>query len=90
MGASCGGYAINEEDYYATGLEPNHAYSILNVRQLSTGERLIRLRNPWRKYSWKGDWSDNDVRWTPQLRDELQVMGADEGIFWMNIRDFYQ
>ncbi len=34
MGASCGGYNIVEEDYFSVGLEPSHAYSILNVKQL--------------------------------------------------------
>ena len=52
--------------------------------------RLIRLRNPWGKYSWKGKWSDNDTRWTPKLRDKLQVMGAEAGIFWMDIWDFFK
>lgn len=93
MGASCGGFGINEQDYIEVGLEPNHAYSILDVLQLNLGEgsrKLLRLRNPWRKYSWKGNWSDQDPIWksTPQLKAELQPLGADEGIFWIEFEDF--
>ena len=93
MGASCGGFDINEDDYYQVGLEPNHAYSILDVRQLDLGEgsrKLLRLRNPWRKHSWKGNWSDRDPIWksSPQLEVELRPHGADEGIFWMEFEDF--
>ena len=93
MGASCGGFGINEHDYYEVGLEPNHAYSILDVRQLDLPEgtrKLLRLRNPWRKYSWKGNWSDRDPIWrsTPQLKAELQPLGAHEGIFWIEYEDF--
>ena len=39
MGASCGGHNINEQEYYDVGLEPNHAYSILDVRQINNRER---------------------------------------------------
>ena len=93
MGASCGGFGINEHDYYKAGLEPNHAYSVLDVRQLDLGEgsrKLLRLRNPWRKYSWKGNWSDTDPIWesSPRLKDLLNPLGADEGIFWMEFEDF--
>lgn len=97
MGVSCGGFNINEDDYYRVGLEPNHAYSILDVRQLDLGEgsrKLLRLRNPWRKYSWKGNWSDRDPIWesSPHLKDlkdnHLNPLGADEGIFWMEFEDF--
>ena len=54
--------------------------------------RLVRLRNPWGKYSWKGSWSDQDARWDsqPVLREELQAVGADAGVFWMGAVDFFQ
>ena len=42
-----------------------HAYSILSVTLLNTGDRLIQMRNPWGKTEWNGAWSDNDKRWTP-------------------------
>ena len=41
MGASCGGHNINEQEYYDVGLEPNHAYSILDVRQINNRERWL-------------------------------------------------
>ena len=54
--------------------------------------RLIRLRNPWGKYSWKGSWSDTDSRWEsrPWMRDELRAVGGDAGVFWMAASDFFQ
>ena len=52
--------------------------------------RLIRLRNPWGKYPWRGRWSDDDPNWTPYLREQLQVMGAEAGIFWMDADDFFR
>lgn len=49
--------------------------------------RLVRLRNPWGHYSWRGDWSDSSPLWTPELREQLIPHGADEGVFWMSFQD---
>ena len=89
MGASCGGYQVCEQDYTKMGLEPNHAYSLLDVRCLGA-ERLVRLRNPWGKFSWKGRWSDQDSVWRshPALKEQLQPRGGEQGIFWMDFMDF--
>lgn len=42
-----------------------HAYSILAAKEVK-GERLLRVRNPWGKFEWKGAWSDGSEQWTPE------------------------
>lgn len=50
--------------------------------------RLVKIRNPWGKGEWKGEWSDNDPRWTPQLLKEVGHRKADDGIFFMPLTEF--
>jgi len=35
-------------------------------------ERLLKIRNPWGNFEWKGDWSDASPLWTPALREQLK------------------
>eukprot|EP00727_Mastigamoeba_balamuthi_P000557 m51a1_g10499 putative peptidase s8 and s53 subtilisin kexin sedolisin (1916) ;mRNA; f:103766-111067 len=74
------------------GLITNHSYALLQAVQVPLGggyvEQLVQLRNPWGKTEWTGSWSDSDPRWTPQLRQQLGVHVADDGLFWMSMRDF--
>eukprot|EP00794_Sanderia_malayensis_P007082 gene7082-7880_t len=92
MGASCGGDIDDEElieSYKHVGLQAQHAYSVLDV-QCVDQNRLIRLRNPWGRYSWTGAWSDNSSLWTPELRHTLMAHGAEEGVFWISLEDMME
>eukprot|EP00727_Mastigamoeba_balamuthi_P011589 m51a1_g7052 putative calpain family cysteine protease (909) ;mRNA; f:150075-152949 len=85
------------------GLVTQHSYALLRTAEIPVDggktEKLVQLRNPWGNTEWNGTssgahfyigwaWSDKDVRWTSELREQLKAPVRDDGQFWMNIGDF--
>ena len=60
------------------GVVKGHAYSILEVREVDS-HRLLKIRNPWGSFEWKGRWSDGSMEWTPRMRKMLNYAESDEG-----------
>ncbi|NXL94388.1 CAN14 protein, partial [Alectura lathami] len=75
------------------GLVAGHAYTVTGIRKVTCQygpENLVRLRNPWGKIEWKGDWSDSSSKWellSPKEKILLRKKKED-GEFWMSLRDF--
>lgn len=80
------------EEKNETGIVSGHAYTILDVRNVidSQGrpQRILKIRNPWGKFEWNGDFSDSSRLWTDKLRQELDIRPRDDGIFWIKLEDF--
>lgn len=66
---------------------PMHAYSIMEAREIK-GHRLLKLRNPWGRFEWRGAWSDGSEQWTPEWMELLNHRFGDDGQFWMSYEDF--
>ncbi|ENH75330.1 Calpain-D [Fusarium oxysporum f. sp. cubense race 1] len=50
-------------------ISEEHAYVAMEARTLKSGQRLVKLRNPWgkvRKGIWEGAWSDGSKEWTTE------------------------
>lgn len=83
----------NDEDSEVNdkGLVNFHAYAVIDARKIKGKrgrENLIKIRNPWAKVEWNGDWSDKSELWTDELKEKLGWTNEDDGSFWMNFEDF--
>lgn len=81
---------MDEKDELRYGLASNHAYAVLEIREV-LGLKMLKLKNPWRHSRWRGKYSAEDLEsWTQALREKLQfdeVYGSkdqDDGIFWID------
>nr|XP_021530134.1 calpain-14 [Aotus nancymaae]XP_021530135.1 calpain-14 [Aotus nancymaae] len=81
------------EKVLENGLVDGHAYTLTGIRKVTCRHRpeyLVKLRNPWGKVEWKGDWSDSSSKWELLSPKEkiLLLRKDDDGEFWMTLQDF--
>jgi len=72
------------------GIIKGHAYAVIGVYN-TNGVQLVKIRNPWgQQGEWKGKWSDKDSAWkkNPAIAAAVNHVVADDGIFWMEWKDF--
>lgn len=87
MGCSIVSKESAMEEKTSQGLLKNHAYAIIDCQEVQ-GVKLLRLRNPWGQFEWKGRWSDGSKEWTPQLKKHFNFEFGDDGTFFMCFEDF--
>ncbi|GKU17013.1 unnamed protein product [Fusarium langsethiae] len=72
------------------GISEGHAYVVLDARTLKSGQRLVKLRNPWgkvRKGIWEGAWSDGSKEWTAEVQEEIDHKFGSDSVFWISYED---
>ncbi|CAK69420.1 unnamed protein product (macronuclear) [Paramecium tetraurelia] len=84
----CSSKNENKQQYKLMGLIAGHAYTVLKIKDLNSNTKLIKLRNPWGKEEWKGDWSNQSQLWTPEQKAQFKITNANDGVFYMSITDF--
>jgi calpain-15 len=92
MGASIDSAKGESKDNHQ-GLVAGHAYSFLDAKSFKAGKgriNLLRLRNPWGTFEWKGAWSDGAPEWNKHksIKDLIKPVEADDGAFWIEWEDF--
>ncbi|KAF4971254.1 hypothetical protein FSARC_1876 [Fusarium sarcochroum] len=73
------------------GIMENHAYTVMDTHTLESGQRLVKLRNPWgstRQGIWRGAWSDGSKEWTAELQKEMGHKYGSDAVFWISYEDF--
>ncbi|KAH7329494.1 hypothetical protein B0I35DRAFT_46084 [Stachybotrys elegans] len=73
-----------------SGITEGHAYIVMEARKIKSGQRLVKLRNPWgkiRKGIWEGAWSDGSKEWTAEVQEELGHKFGGDSVFWIAYED---
>ncbi|XP_057199028.1 calpain-1 catalytic subunit [Triplophysa rosa] len=80
------------ESLLPNGIVMGHAYTVTGAYQATIGGhpvQLVRLFNPWGNTEWTGDWSDYSPLWNRvSERDRKEHLAAENGEFWMSMKDF--
>ncbi|CAD8192249.1 unnamed protein product [Paramecium pentaurelia] len=84
----CSSKNENKQQYKLMGLISGHAYTVLKIKDVNANTKLIKLRNPWGKEEWKGDWSNQSQMWTPEQKIQFKITNNNDGVFYMSIKDF--
>ena len=77
---SCGSRNIEEN-----GIEPLHAYTLINIYKVNSEIRLVKLKNPHGTKEYSGPWSAPSGDWTSQYKEKCKYKKEEEqfGIFYM-------
>ena len=67
----------------SSGLRQNHSYTVLGVRRLNSGQRVIKVRNPWGSETFTGTYSDSTI--SNSVLQELDHSEGDDGVFYMSL-----
>ena len=91
LGATQGGVGVNPKTYEKIGRNTRFTYAILNASEVHVrraNHRILKIRNPWESFSWKGKWSDSSSSWTTDLKRNLQYSKELDGTFFMSFKDY--
>ena len=77
------------------GLALSHAYSVLGAKEIvdirdNSKVRLVKIRNPWGKEDYHGNFSDKSDKWTDDLRTKAGAVNKNDGEFFMPIEDYHK
>ena len=80
--------ATGELQDLSVGLIPSQCYAVLAAKTVGSA-KLLKLRNPWGRFEWKGDWADASPLWTSEARTAMGIdLSSDDGVFCMCLEDF--
>ena len=84
----------SKEKVDSVGLINGYTYNMLDFYHVEKSdgkkEYLFKLRNPWSKGEWNGDWSDKSSLWDDKTKSQVNFKDKEDGIFFMNDNDFFK
>ena len=78
---------------HPTGLQYCHAYSTMNTYVIpSTGEKVVLVRNPWKRNNYNGKWEFGSYKWTAEAKQvcKYDEVPHDGGFFFMSMEEYFE
>jgi len=50
--------------------------------------KVVKVLNPWGEEAYSGPWNDHDPNWTDEYKRKVNLVVADDGVFFMPISVF--
>lgn len=80
-------YMICGKEVEKANRRRNRVFSVVHLYEVD-GCRLLKLRNHYGDYDWKGDFSVNSPVWSRGLREQVGYNFQDKTCFFMTVKDF--
>lgn len=85
---------IKKDSYSNKGIVSYHAYTILDLFTIEKEQidtlKLLKLKNPWSGFDWKGDYSSTSSKWTDEEKKIVGFNPNDKGVFYITLSDFLE
>ena len=64
-----------------------HAYTLIKVvDDIARKKKILKMRNPWGRFEWNGEYAEDAKIWTEKLKKDAEfVANKDDGIFFMTV-----
>lgn len=81
-----------EAEEQNNGMAAWHAYTILGAYKTELGRFLLKLRDPWGKNGWNGEWGVNCSKWNELSNFQREKLEVEKfkapGVFYIPIQNF--
>ena len=81
-------YIMCAGNYEKASYKGNRIFTVLSLYEIGK-ERIVKLRNPWEDFHWKGGlYSDDSDKWTPELKQEVGYYKGEKSCFYMDFKEY--
>ena len=67
---------------------PSHGYTVLNVKKLSKGAKLVEMLNPLGTATFNGKWRRDSHLWTNLLKNEAKLNQMPQSHFYVELDEY--
>lgn len=79
--------ATTKSSFEEIDIELRQYYTVISAYEIGQ-HKILKLRSPWGKSTWTGDFSDKSSLWTEGMKKKIGYVNSEDGTICMTIKDF--